>query len=239
MTALLGIKAISFDVDGTLWDFDEAMNRGLNAALNELRCTNAPAAECLSVDELDKVWERERDVQQGHITDLVQLRHHSMRRALNEIGSPNDDLADQMADAYFDARNRTNRPFDDVIPALKALCGKYKLGLLTNGNMHPERLGLEKYFRFRVLSVEHGGIEKPDPRIFEITVQEAGCEPDELAHVGDHLEYDVMGANDSGVRSVWLNRKSEAHYLDVEPDVEVRTMGELVELLQMTDVMRN
>ncbi len=230
---LSGIKAISFDVDGTLWDFDEALIRGLTGALDELRSVNKVAAERLSVDELDKIWERERDTQQGHITDLFQLRRDSMRRALNEIGSPDDDLADRMADAYFEARNKNNRPFDDVVPALEALYGKYKLGLLTNGNMHPERLGLQKYFEFRVLSVEHGGIEKPDPRIFEITLREAGCQPHELAHVGDHLEYDVMGANDSGVRSVWLNRKTESRYLDVEPDVEVETMGELAAMVEL------
>ena len=235
MTILTGIKAISFDVDSTLWDFDEALERGLTAALNELQSVNEPAAERLSVAVMNQAWQRERDELPGGVTDLNQLRHDSMRRALADIGIKDVMLAGRMSDAYFEERNRNNQPFDDVVPGLEALHGKYKLGLLTNGNMKPERLGLQKYFEFRVLSVEHGGIEKPDPRIFEITLREAGCEPHELAHVGDHLEYDVMGANDSGVRSVWLNRTSASRHLDVEPDVEVRTMTELVALVELAD----
>ena len=97
--------------------------------------------------------------------------------------------------------------------------------------MRPERLGLEKFFDFLVMSVEHGGIEKPDPRIFEIAVQEANCEPDELLHVGDHIEYDVRGANDAGVRSVWLNRTGESPTKGVKPDLEVTSLRELTDAL--------
>jgi FMN phosphatase YigB (HAD superfamily) len=164
VTSLSGIKAISFDVDGTIWDFDEALERGLTAALNELRNVNESVAECLSIGELDQAWQRERDELPGGVTDLNQLRHNSMRRALTDIGSPDKVLVGRMSDAYFEERNRDNRPFDDVVPALEVLHGKFKLGLLTNGNMKSNRLGLQKYFEFRVLSVEHGGIEKPDPR---------------------------------------------------------------------------
>lgn len=230
-TALSGIKAISFDVDGTLWDFEGAMWRGLEAVLREVRRINPDGTEGLTVDYLDRAWVLERDRQWGTITDLVKLRHDAMRRTFSGIDRQGNGLADRATDAYFEERNRDNRPFDDVVPGLEALRGTYRLGTLTNGNMRPERLGLQKHFDFIVMSVEHGGIEKPDPRIFEIAVREARCEPHELLHVGDHIEYDVRGANDTGVRSVWLNRAGESPASDVRPDLEVTSLRELTDAL--------
>ena len=231
MTALSGIKAISFDVDGTLWDFEGALWRGLEAALREVRRLNPEGTEGLTADYLDQAWVVERDRQWGTITDLFELRYDAMRRAFADIDTPDNSLAKRATDAYVEERNRNNVPFDDVVPGLEALHGMYTLGTLTNGSMRPERLGLEKYFDFIVMSVEHGGIEKPDPRIFEIAVQEANCEPYELLHVGDHIEYDVRGANDAGVRSVWLNRNGESPTKGVKPDIEVASLRELTDVL--------
>ncbi len=231
MTALSEIKAISFDVDGTLWDFEDALWRGLDAALREVQRIDPERTEGLTVDHLDQAWVVERDRQWGKITDLIKLRHDAMRRAFADIDTPDSHLAGRATDAYVEERNRNNVPFDDVVPGLEALHGMYTLGTLTNGSMRPERLGLEKYFNFIVMSVEHGGIEKPDPRIFEIAVREARCEPHELLHVGDHIEYDVRGANDAGVRSVWLNRNGESPSADVKPDLEVTSLRELTDAL--------
>ena len=231
MTTLSGIKAISFDVDGTLWDFEGALLRGLEAALREVQRLNPEETEGFTVDYLDQAWVVERDLQQGTITDLIKLRHDAMRRAFADIDTPDDDLANRATDAYVEERNRRNVPFDDVVPGLEALRGMYTLGTLTNGSMRPERLGLQKYFVFIVMSVEHGGIEKPDPRLFEIAVREANCEPDELLHVGDHIEYDVRGANDAGIRSVWLNRTGEDPSSGVKADLEVKSLRELTDAL--------
>ena len=231
MTSLSGIKAISFDVDGTLWDFEDALLRGLEAALREVRLIDPEGTVGLTVECLDEAWVVERDRQQGKITDLVELRYDAMRRAFADIDTQDRVLARRATTAYVEERNRKNVPFDDVVPGLDALHGMYKLGTLTNGSMRPERLGLEKYFEFIVMSVEHGGIEKPDPRIFEIAVREANCQPHELLHVGDHIEYDVRGANDAGVRSVWLNRDGVSPSPDVKPDVEVTTLQELTNAL--------
>ena len=230
-SALSDIKAISFDVDGTLWDFEDALSRGLDAALREVQVIDPEDTEGLTVDHLDQAWVVERDRQWGTITDLVKLRHDAMRRAFADIDTPDKDLANRATDAYLEERNRNSRPFADVVPGLEALHERYALGTLTNGSMRPERLGLEKYFEFIVMSVEHGGIEKPDPRIFEIAVREARCENHELLHVGDHIEYDVRGANDAGVRSVWLNRTGESPSSGVKPDLEVTSLGELADSL--------
>ena len=234
MTSLSGIKAISFDVDGTLWDFEGVMWRALEAALREVRRINPEGTEGFTTDYLDQAWVVERDRQWGTITDLIQLRYDAMRRAFANIDTPDNHLAVRATEAYVEERNRKNHPFEDVVPGLEGIHGLYRLGTLTNGSMRPERLRLERFFDFVVMSVEHGGIEKPDPCIFEIAVREARCKPHELLHVGDHIEYDVQGANDAGVRSVWLNRTGESRRNGVKPDLEVSSLTELADALLPT-----
>lgn len=121
--------------------------------------------------------------------------------------------------------------FDDVLPTLDALAGRFTIGLLSNGNSYPERCGLEGRFQFVVFSQDHG-VEKPDPRIFKIAMREAGCSAGEFLHVGDSLEDDALGANRAGARSVWLNRVGEGNDTNVHPDFEIGSLKALVAIAE-------
>ena len=90
--------------------------------------------------------------------------------------------------------------------------------------------GLEGVFRFVVFS-ENYGIEKPDPRIFHIALEKAGCSGQQLLNVSDSLKNDVVGAIDAGVRSVWLNRNNMNTAPDIQMDREIKSLAELIELL--------
>ena len=96
------------------------------------------------------------------------------------------------------------------------LAPHFKLGLLSNGNTYPERCGLEDRFAFVVFS-QDVQVEKPHPKIFEITAQQAGCEFSQMLHVGDSLVNDVAGAQNVGISAVWLNREG------VKNDTEIQT----------------
>ena len=52
MTALSGVTAISFDVDNTLWDFDEVMRGALGAVLEKLSQIDPEAARSLDIDRM-------------------------------------------------------------------------------------------------------------------------------------------------------------------------------------------
>ena len=66
------------------------------------------------------------------------------------------------------------------------------------------RLGLIDTLDFVVDSGEEG-VEKPDPRIFEIALARAGVKPDETAYIGDLYSIDVRGARGAGLRPVLLD----------------------------------
>jgi phosphoglycolate phosphatase-like HAD superfamily hydrolase len=58
MDWIAGLKAVSFDADGTLWDFQGTMHRSLGKALNELEKIDPQAASELTVDEMIRIRDR-------------------------------------------------------------------------------------------------------------------------------------------------------------------------------------
>ena len=227
---LTGVKAVTFDVDGTLWDFQTVMRHSLGKVLEELGRLDPEAAAMFNVEKLVEVRDRVHDELRGVVVNLNELRVEGFRRALSEAGRPNELLATHLCGLYFEHRDAGRSPFRDVFPTLQALHPRYTLGVLSNGNTYPPDLGLDGLFEFTVVSQDHGGIEKPDPRIFEIALEKAGCSPEELIHVGDSLENDIVGAKKAGVKSVWLNRNGHE-----SPDIRVDS--EMPSLRQLADVL--
>ena len=83
---------------------------------------------------------------------------------------------------------------------------------------------------FGVYAQDHGGLEKPDPRIFHIAVEQAGCSPEEIVHVGDSLEKDVAGARTAGLHAVWLNRNGSTSDRPADVEYEITSLAELGQL---------
>ena len=74
-------------------------------------------------------------------------------------------------------------------------------------------------------------VEKPDPRLFQITLEKAGYSKKQLLHVGDSLQDDIMGATNAGIKCVWLNRKWIENTFNLEIDYEISSLLELPEIL--------
>jgi HAD superfamily hydrolase (TIGR01509 family) len=121
----------------------------------------------------------------------------------------------------------------DVEPALQRLAG---LGLSlvvvsnANGVLHRmfDRVGLTRYFDHICDSCIEG-VEKPDPRFFQIALERSGASADSTMHVGDLYHVDVIGARRTGLRQVLI----DPHDLYGEYDADrVRTLDELADRLQ-------
>ena len=79
------------------------------------------------------------------------------------------------------------------------------------------------------------GVGKPDVRIFHAAAQAAGVAPDEVLHVGDDPELDVLGGLDAGMQTVWVNRGGHAWRHAQQPHVSVTDLQQLCELLVPSD----
>ena len=225
------IRAIFFDGDDTLWNFRDAMRAALGETLVMLRrIVGNEAADALTVERMVEIREAVAAEMSESATLVETIRRESLARTLEEVGHPSEDDAQRLFEVYNAARFAATRPFAGVPDLLDNLRGRYQLGVVSNGNTYPERVGLGGIFSFVILA-QDCGIAKPDPRIFELALDKCGRSAAQVVHVGDSLQSDVMGANGCGIRSVWLNADGATNDSGVTPDHEISDLRELLDIL--------
>jgi putative hydrolase of the HAD superfamily len=118
---------------------------------------------------------------------------------------------------------------------LSRLRQRVALGVVSNfyGNVH--RI-LEEAELAPLLGaiVDSGvvGVRKPDPEIFTLAVTRLGLEPEEVLHVGDSFEKDIVGAHAAGLRTGWLTGAVERPCCSPEcVDVRLRCLADLEPLI--------
>lgn len=135
--------------------------------------------------------------------------------------------------AYHQANNLWELVPDGVRPALTALRDRgLALVVVSNANgtlrTHMQRIGLSTHVDIVIDSCDEG-VEKPDPRLFQIALERAGARPESTIHVGDLYQVDVVGARAAGLRAVLLDETG----LHPDADCErVASLGELVERIK-------
>ncbi len=230
MNKITSIRAVSFDGDGTLWDFQKVMRHSLGWVLDELKQADPDAASMLSIDKMIEIRNRVAEELKGKTTNLEAIRLEAFRQTLIDIGKPDDTLASHLNEVYLKHRFEDIKLYEDVLPVLHELRRKYTIGLLSNGNSYPERCGLEGIFQFIVFSQDYE-VEKPDPEIYRIALKKAGCSKGELLNVGDSLENDVIGAKNAGIKSIWLNRNQNKINPETVIEYEIQSLMELLDIL--------
>jgi HAD superfamily hydrolase (TIGR01509 family) len=151
---------------------------------------------------------------------------------LTEAGvpiTPATDAALAELHAYHQESNLWELVPPDVLPALAALRAHgLKLTVVSNANGKLrglfDRLALAGCVDC-LLDSHDEGVEKPDPRFFEIALARSGADRATTIHVGDIYQVDVVGARAAGLRGVLLDVAG----LYPEADCpRVRSLGELV-----------
>ncbi|MHB0870938.1 MAG: HAD family hydrolase [Chloroflexota bacterium] len=166
-------------------------------------------------------------------SDREQLYTRYQQVVMEEVGLGHaTHLAEEIRRRQWEQR-RELRLFSEVGAALAGLKESgYRLGLITNVTDDPEadlvRVGLKGWFDVVVASCVVG-FDKPDPRIFQMAMEEMGIGPEEGVHVGDQFLADVEGARAAGLNAVLLDR----YDLQVgRHPLRIRGLLELAPLLQ-------
>ncbi|MGH7867015.1 MAG: HAD family hydrolase, partial [Candidatus Dormibacteraceae bacterium] len=126
--------------------------------------------------------------------------------------------------------------FGDTLHCLEWLqAAGVRIAAVTNASGSYQRakladLGMAPFIDEVVIAGELG-VAKPDPVIFHTACALIGCLHGEVAHVGDRLDLDAIGARDAGLHGVWLNR-SGPHTGALPAEVSmIDGLSELPELL--------
>ena len=233
------IELVTLDGDGTLWDFETGMLLGLQQAAMTMASWSYTIAGHLPTIE-DLLADREYVAKQFEAEKLPmeRLRWLALERSLRRAKVyRRRDLVDMLYEQFMETRNASVRVFDDTLTTLKTLATDRKLALITNGNTHPDRIGLAGIFDLVITAQEHG-IWKPDPRIYCLVAVELGIEAARTLHVGDDMRDDIQAAQKAGFMAVWMNRNGEMKEPWCRPDAEVNSLIELPVVLRCLEARR-
>jgi len=204
MTEIKALTTIIFDLDDTLCRYRTSLEEGLLETFS----VNHPDELPLTPDEYREGFGVEFDKAIDGEVDQPETEFRT-RIFLNILKDKNydEEIIYDLGRRFAGIREDSLALYDDVEELFKSLSGKFKLGLLTNGPSNLQRrkidvLGINNWFDEIIVSGEHD-LAKPDPRIFHITLEKLGSDPEESVYVGNSLEYDVLGANNAGVPVIW------------------------------------
>ena len=230
------MKALLFDLDDTLLDYSGETDRSWREAC--AACCGAEAG--VDVERLVKALAETR---QWFWSDPTRQREErlDMRRAwqriaghaLTSLGIACDGLDVAIGCDYASRRRAAMQLFPDARETLERLRGRgLPLGLVTNGDAvlqrdKIERFALDQFFEVVVIEGEFGA-GKPDEAVYRHALGRLGVDPGDAAMVGDHLEWDVAGAQRLGLHGIWIDRPG-AGLADspVRPHRIIRSLREL------------
>ena len=205
------IRAVIFDIDGTLYDWEASIDRALRDVLPEV-----PTAyrNGLTNRMRQALADYALVVRDGLVVDrkywlLMVDPVPPWRAALPDADS---ELAQRVAQRYQSLLDAV--PFADASPALEALRAEYALGVLSNSPRSEEtltRLKFRHYFDAVVAASEPW--RKPHPEAFRRACRALGIAPSEAVYVGDSLANDVEGALGAGLIPVWVDRYGDDYDL--------------------------
>ncbi|WP_409440273.1 HAD-IA family hydrolase [Psychromonas sp. GE-S-Ul-11] len=225
-------KAISFDLDDTLYDNEPVIRKAEQQFLVFLNNTYEKLAE---LDErrwnLYKALIVKEDPSLKH--DVTASRKAAIQRVMIVHGiAPVDAIAwsETALQTFIALRSEVDVP-NESIELLQQLAKHYPVIAITNGNVDVEKIGLQDKFQF-VLKAGNGIKSKPDIALFQQAADQLDIQISDLLHVGDHLNSDVFGAQQHDAQAVWFNPKGSAlKGAKLLPTIEIADLQALLNLL--------
>jgi FMN hydrolase / 5-amino-6-(5-phospho-D-ribitylamino)uracil phosphatase len=230
MLDITRIKAISLDLDDTLWPIWPTIEKA-EKVLHDWLVDNAPMAAALfsSPGALREIRDYMAANRPELKNDLSAVRRESIRLALYRAGE-NPLMAEAAFEVFFAERQRVTL-FEDAQSSLEFLAARFPLVAVSNGNADIQRVGLGRFFRASI-SAREFGVGKPDPRIFHAAAGAVEVPPESVLHVGDDATLDALGALNAGMQAAWVNRADNLWPHEQEPHITLATLTELCALFK-------
>ena len=224
-------KAVLFDLDDTLWPIAPVIAEAELSLFGWLRQHAPKVAAAHSIDTLRAARLALLDAEPALRLDLGALRRAGLHAAFAQAGE--DAAKVELAMQHFFAARNAVAPYDDVLPGLARLGQRVLVGSISNGNADLRAIGMSHHFKVSVAAHELGRA-KPDAAIFLAACALLDVAPQDAVYVGDDVLLDVRGAQQAGLRAVWLNRTGSSVHLEhgVAPDAICADFGELLDWLE-------
>ena len=205
------IRHIFFDLDHTLWDFDKNSGLAFNSIfakhnikirLEDFLAIYSPInADYWKLYREDKVTKE--DLRFGRLKDTFEGMKVNVTNATIK----------QLSIDYIEHLPNHNHLLSGTVDILDYLYPRYNLHIITNGfkevqHKKLESSGILKYFK-TITTSEDVGVKKPNKKIFEVALTNAGASVEQSIMIGDNMEADIIGAKDFGMQAIFYNYYKE------------------------------
>lgn len=219
------IKAVLFDLDGTLLD-------RANSLAAFLVGQHARFAGRLGAADLEKWRSRFLALDRGG-----HVQKSTVYAVLLSEFDGDADAGGELLEDYRKGSCKHARGFPGMAKTLEALRGKgLRLGIVSNGETDFQMRNIKALVLEgtvdAILVSEAEGLRKPDAAIFLRAAERVGAAPEECLFVGDNPEADILGAHGAGMKTAWFNSGTVwPESLAPNPGAEISELAQTISLV--------
>ncbi|MFH2019247.1 MAG: HAD family hydrolase [bacterium] len=206
------IKAVGFDLDGTLYHSTPDMTEWI--------------AKKLVQKVADFVGKEYDEVEEEYLTRQEKFRGNTL--TLNSFGLDGEEVFQKLFDEV--PMEKYIEREEGLAKMMERLEKRYKLFIISNGTRRQivkkvKYMGLEtKMFNPLIACYDHEGWMKPQPAAFLAALEQLALIPDEVVYVGDRRSTDIEGAKGVGMRAVLIGGESEVADASIESVFEIEAL---------------
>ncbi|MEJ2005974.1 MAG: YjjG family noncanonical pyrimidine nucleotidase [Cyclobacteriaceae bacterium] len=224
------IKAIFFDLDHTLWDY-EVNSRETLSELHD-RHHLGFLLGC-NTDDFLRTFERVNfalwEKYNHREIDRDTIRTSRFHEIFRHYGFENPGLALQISDEYIEDCPAKSNLLPFARESLDYLKTEYELHILSNGFDDTQAVKLEasgiRSFFGEVITSETTGHRKPAREIFDYSCRRIGYSSAECLMIGDNYKADILGAMDAELNAMFFNPMRVK--VDRSPHFEIGCLSEI------------
>jgi FMN phosphatase YigB (HAD superfamily) len=223
------VKAIIFDIDGTLYKPLEI----LDTSLVDYWVKRIAEHKRISYENADVLFRK------------LKSEYKSSTRVLEVVGLGNSIEIIKQAEKYlFKIMRKQIRRDRELVTLIKKIRATFSLYTLRNGTKTGTRLILtllgfvNRRQSYRkgfgpfddILPTAELGVTKPDPIVFKNAIKTIGLHPSEIAIVGDRIEVDLIPAKKMGMKTIWVSWGQDDIYKK-EVDFVISSIYDMKEII--------
>ncbi len=220
-------KAVFFDLDDTLYDTSDFARLARRAAINVMIDAGLPLTPDEAYKLLREIIKEKGSNYDKHFNILTKRVYGEEKPLLIALGMI----------TYHNVKFALLRLFPETMSTLIYLKSKgYHLGIISNGITIKQwekliRLGLHHFFD-EVITSEEAGVEKPDKKIFQKSLDRMGCKAEKSIMIGNKFSEDIIGALNAGMYAILVNSQlteDEQKYLE-ERNIELKVLSNIQDI---------
>lgn len=220
---MAGYKAIIFDLDDTLLNRDNAVDKMFFIILEKYYEDEKNSVRNQMLQKF-----KEFDRRDYGNSDKTRVFESFFDEFPPHYRLPSNCIQD-FWNKHFPNCFSINQSTIDIVNTIKQ---RAKVAIITNGTIQRQRAKIENTklnscFDTVIIS-EEVGFSKPDKRIFEFALNKLNVHPDEVLYVGDDLEKDIWGCQNADIKGIWYNPYLIKNNTGIKPFIEINSIDGLL-----------